>query len=413
MTNCRLLLKSGGPLLAALLPLAGYAAAQPPAPTFTTLYSGLNCANPVALGRGGVLYGTIYNFGNPSQAYSLTPPVSAGSPWTYTVILDNDGFSPDGAFAIGGSGVLYGVDKMGGNSFCGSGCGVVYSLTPPASPGGAWVRSTIFTFGTYTSPSGVVIGPGGVLYGSVTYPPGGVFSLTPPASPGSPWTYNQLYTFTNGSDGADPSAVTVGSDGVLYGTTGQGGLRGVGCVSGCGTVFALAPPASSGGSWTITVLHSFEGGSGDPYAGIGPSPLAIGEGGVLYGTVANDGNTSCTTFPGGCGTVFAVHPPSSPGGSWGFKTIYSFTGGNDGANPSGGVVIAENGELFGTASQGGASGYGTIFSLTPPKTPLASWTEAPLYSFPGSPGNPGSGVVLGAAGTLYGVTSSTVFSLTR
>src|ERR1035438_6324042 len=132
-------------------------------------------------------------------------------------------------------------------------------------------------------------------------------------------------------------------------------------------------------------------GSGDPYAGIGPSPLAIGEGGVLYGTVANDGNTSCTTFPGGCGTVFAVHPPSSPGGSWGFKTIYSFTGGNDGANPSGGVVIAENGELFGTASQGGASGYGTIFSLTPPKTPLASWTEAPLYSFPGSPGNPGSG----------------------
>src|ERR1039457_1559959 len=77
-------------------------------------------------------------------------------------------------------------------------------------------------------PNGLVIGGGGVLYGT-TNAGGGIgqaYSLTPPASPGAAWTYAQLYSFTGGSGGA-----------------------------GYGTVFALAPPASPGGSWTIAVLY--------------------------------------------------------------------------------------------------------------------------------------------------------------
>jgi hypothetical protein len=414
MTTRGLLLKTGGPLPAALLLLAGYASAQPPAPTFTTLASGLDGPNPLEIGKGGVLYGSIFDAENPSQAFSLTPPASPGSPWTYTVILGNDGFSPVGAFAMGGGGTLYGVDKTGGSSNCEKGCGLIYSVTPPVSPGGAWTRRTIFPFYDYLYASGVALGPAGVLYGPGNGSPGSLFSLTPPASPGSPWTYNQIYTFTGTSDGTGISVVTISSEGVLYGTTGQGGLMGVGCLYGCGTVFALAPPESSGGSWTLTVLHSFESGSGDHYPDIGPSPLALSASGALYGTLAYGGNTSCTTFPGGCGSVFVVDPPSSPGGPWGFRTIYSFTGGNDGGNPSGGLVIASNGDLIGTASQAGAAGYGTIFALTPPTSSGGAWTETTLYSFPaGSPGNPGSGVIFGPAGALYGVTASTVFSLTR
>src|ERR1039457_976505 len=50
-------------------------------------------------------------------------------------------------------------------------------------------------------PAGVVVGAGGMLYGSTTYGHGTLFSLTPPASPGAAWTYAQLYSFTGGSGG--------------------------------------------------------------------------------------------------------------------------------------------------------------------------------------------------------------------
>jgi len=100
---------------------------------------------------------------------------------------------------------------------------------------------------------GVAIGPDGVLYGTSTYGGtsgyGTVFSLTPPASPSGAWTETVLYSFTGGSDGASSGAgVAVGSGPsghpVLYGTTAFGG-EGSCTVQfqppGCGTVFSLKP----------------------------------------------------------------------------------------------------------------------------------------------------------------------------
>src|ERR1022692_4688674 len=103
---------------------------------------------------------------------------------------------------------------------------------------------TLTTLATFTSapdgsdPSGVVVGSGGVLYG-VTQSGGSknngtVFSLTPPKSTGGPWTETLLYNFTGGTDGGSPTGVVIGNEGVLYGTTQYGG----------GTVFSLTPPAS-------------------------------------------------------------------------------------------------------------------------------------------------------------------------
>ena len=349
MTTPRLLHTTGGPLLTALLLLTGYASAQPPPLTLTLLCEGLADPNGLVIGSGGVLYGTTNAGGGIGQAYSLTPPVSPGAPWTYTVLHNfagPDGALPTGVLAIGRGGVLYGVTHLGGGGNCyPEGCGVVYALIPPASSGGTWSFRVPYRFMTDASsrPAGVVVGAGGVLYGSTTYGHGTLFSLTPPASPGGAWTYAQLYSFTGGSGGA-----------------------------GYGTVFALAPPASPGGSWTIAVLYRFTGGS----SGVSPSGVVIGKDGVLYGVMAQGGNPSCsTTYLSGCGTVFAVAPPSSPGGPWVFRTLYSFTGGNDGSNPSG-VVIGKNGGLVGTASLGGPSVYnGTVFSLTPPDSPGGSWTE--------------------------------------
>ena len=89
---------------------------------------------------------------------------------------------------------------------------------------------TLTTLATFTSapsdgiePSGVVIGPGGVLYGTTqtggSTNNGTVFSLTPPASPGGAWTEVVLYNFTGGADGKWPAGVVIGSGGVLYGAT--------------------------------------------------------------------------------------------------------------------------------------------------------------------------------------------------
>ena len=145
--------------------------------------------------------------------------------------------------------------------------------------------------------AGVAIGANGALYGATssggTSNQGTVFQLRPPASPGGAWTETVLHDFT-GSDGANPQAagVVIGKAGPLYGTTVQGGA------SNAGTVFFFTPPATPGGAWTETVLHSFKGGDdgANPVAG-----LVIGKNGVLYGTTSSGGTS-------GGGTVFALEP---------------------------------------------------------------------------------------------------------
>ncbi len=100
-----------------------------------------------------------------------------------------------------------------------------------------------------------------------------------------------LYTFQGGNDGANPQGPLVsGGNGMLYGTTQQGGT---GCCftdGGCGTVFSLAPPTAPGGSWTETVLYRFTGG-GD--GSLPESGVLLGKDGALYGTAANGGATAC------------------------------------------------------------------------------------------------------------------------
>jgi len=87
-------------------------------------------------------------------------------------------------------------------------------------------------------------------------------------------TLTVLYSFTGGADGGRPtSGVTVGSGGVLYGTAYNDGTYGY------GTVFSLTPPASAGGAWTYTVLHSFGSGNDGQYPDSG---VAIGQ--VEYST---------------------------------------------------------------------------------------------------------------------------------
>jgi uncharacterized repeat protein (TIGR03803 family) len=159
----------------------------------------------------------------------------------------------------------------------------------------------LYGFGTHANDgslpqAGLVIGPTGVLYGTTEYaggPPtlGTVFSLSPPALPDEPMVETVLHAFT-GPDGANPaSTLVLAPNGARYGTTEYGGANGL------GVVFELAPPASPGGSWTETVLHSFAGLAD----GESPNGLALGPDGTLYGTTNLGGASNY-------GTVFSLTP---------------------------------------------------------------------------------------------------------
>ncbi len=151
---------------------------------------------------------------------------------------------------------------------------------------------------------------------------------------------------------------------------------------------------------TYSVLHSFTGGADGafPY-----DALAVGPGGVLYGTAAGGGTYSN-------GTVFQLKQVHS---TWIFSPLYEFTGGSDGSKPIGGVVFGPHGALYGTTQLGGAYGDGVVFALQPPSTFCRStscpWNETLLHTFTGSPDgfNPWTeNLVFDAAGNIYGTTGN-------
>src|SRR6266568_2687315 len=157
-------------------------------------------------------------------------------------------------------------------------------------------------------------------------------------------TETVLHSFT-GPDGAFPEAGLVRDKmGNFYGTTSGGGP------SRSGTVFKLDTTGAE------TVLHSFTGGAdgANPVAG-----LVRDKEGNLYGTTVQGGNLSCNAAPSGCGVVFKIDTTGTE------TVLHSFTGGADGAILYGGLVRDKAGNLYGTTSNGGASGVGTVFKITP------------------------------------------------
>jgi len=222
---------------------------------------------------------------------------------------------------------------------------------------------------------------GTTLYGGA-YGCGTVFQLAPAAN--GTWTEAVLYSFcSGGTDGAYPYASLIfDAAGNLYGTTEWGGAYG------CGTVFRLAPAAN--GTWTEAVLYSFGNGTD------GQNPLA----GLIFDAA---GNLFGTTYGGGAyrvGTVFELAPGTN--GKWTEKVLHSF--GKDGFSPVASLIFDPAGHLYGTTSDGGFYGWGTVFQLT--SGARGKWTEKVLHSFGnGNDGHePYAGLTLDAAGNLYGTT---------
>lgn len=366
------------------------------AQTFTLLhsFSGTDGKNPYAgliQSTGGFLFGTTNQGGTNGDGTVF----KIGTAGTLTTLYSFCSLSScaDGTFPRGGlvqalNGSFYGT-TAGGGPF--SSPGTVFKVTN---------TGTLTTLHTFCALSGCADGEtplGGLvqafnagLYGTTNaggaHSGGTVFDITPTG------TLTTLYSFCSLSGCADGSAPESGliqaTDKNLYGTTFGGGT-----FSYYGTVLKITPTG------TFTSLHSFDGTDGDEPVG----GLVQGLDGNFYGTTQTDG-----TF--GYGTVFKI----TSGGT--LTVLYNFcslTFCADGGFPQGSLVQGTDGNFYGTTFNGGASGDGTVFSITP------TGTLTTLHSFVGTDGNqPWGGLVQDTNGTFYGTTYSggasndgTIFSL--
>ena len=398
-------------------------------------FNGANGKGPVAaltLDAAGNLYGTTPSGGTNGNGtvFKLTP--TSNGQWKQSVLYAFDTshhpkgpWGPFSGVTFDSVGNLYGTTYYGGastgGSYCPTGCGTVFKLTP--TPTGPWKASILHSFTGRKDGgnpnAGVVFDAQGNLYGAALSGgttsgdcPNGcgvVFKVTLSAK--GLWTESVLHSFTGGrvnGDGAGPYATLIADKaGNLYGTTLGGGTStgSLICPSGCGTTFQLSPLTI--GNWNYSVIHSFVGGKED---GAGPvAGVIVDMAGNLYGATAGGGAQAA-------GAIFELTPGSS---GWTSMLLYSFHGLADGSTPDAPVVLDTAGNLYGTVVQNGSYGMGAVFELTPSGS--GTWTETVLLSFQGTHGSsPWAGLVLDAKGNLYGTTEfggsasdGIVFEVTR
>ena len=223
--------------------------------------------------------------------------------------------------------------------------------------------------------AGLLLDSLGNLYGTASqggqFGQGTVFQLSPSGQ------FTVLYTFQHGGDGNIPYGTLISdSQGNLYGTTVYGGGFGV------GTVFEINITTH-----VETVLHAFTGGTdgGIPLAGLVRDAL-----GNSYGVAAGGGDHTCN-----CGVVFKIDPQGR------YSVLHTMEQ-SDGAGQRGSLIIDAAGNLYGTASSGGATGNGTVFKVD------QTGTLTVLYSFLGGQDGraPYASLARDASGNLFGTTSA-------
>ncbi len=392
---------STGPRLAGvLLAVAGWSLADAPAQAQLTgeavtlrSFNGINgqqAEYALTPGNDGNYYGvTQYGGTNSNGAFFRLAPDG-----TLTLLhsfnSNADGTTPECTLALANDGNFYGTTFSGGPS---SGSGMVFQATPDGTV------TVLHTFGGsdtidgYNPVGGVVQGSDGKLYGTTSSGgnnnDGTVFQL------GLDGTFVSLHAFNFHQTGAGPydprSPLVQGSDGNFYGVA-DGGDNAV------GAIYQLTP----GG--TVTTIHSFS--KTDGYAPTGR--LVEGSSGVFYGVTSSGGGASGN----GYGTIFKVTSAGQ------LTTLHAFTGSsNEGYQPFAGLVLASDGNFYGTTRSGGAHGGGSVFQCTP------AGVTTNLYSFNGNTSTGGTspygGLVQAADGSFYGLTQSggasnygTVYQLT-
>jgi uncharacterized repeat protein (TIGR03803 family) len=189
------------------------------------------------------------------------------------------------------------------------------------------------------SEGGLAMDSAGNIYAATEGAPGDCGAVVELSPSQSGWTETTIHTF-EGDDGCSLAATPIlDQAGNLYAITGVGGINDSG---------TLVEFTYTNGGWSESVRHAFS----PENAGV-KYGFATDSAGNFYGTTVTGGN--------GSGTVFKLTPS---GNLYTESTLYVFTNQDDGNSPAG-IVLDPSGNLFGTASEGGAYGHGTFWEITP------------------------------------------------
>jgi len=296
------------------------------------------------------------------------------------------------------TGLLAGVSCVAGAvllSACSGSGGSSSGSTTPTPPTNGVTLTTLHAFGAtsidaHAPNSPLILGSDGNFYG-VTYS-GGANDLGALFKFSPAGVETVVYSFgASSSDGTQPASVIQGTDGNFYGTTVTGGSYGTGS---CAAALTDCVP----GDGTIFKFNPTTGVETVLYSFGAISTDGINPNGNLL--LASDGNFYGTTGAGGANSNGAVFKVSTSG----IETLlYSFGSGSstDAKTPSAGLIQGSNGELYGTTTLGGAHGSGAVFQIS------TGGIESVLYSF-GNATNDGStpyaALLQGSDGNLYGTT---------
>ncbi|MGM9489978.1 choice-of-anchor tandem repeat GloVer-containing protein [Ideonella sp. YS5] len=352
----------------------------------------------------------VLTFGGPGTAGADPwPRERHGVLGSYRVVHDFDASidrpgGPVGTSLIGPNGLYYGVSSNGGPTSEGT----IYRMNADGS------ITTLHVFDTATGRDpgrGLTLGGDGQFYGTTTE--GGPYHYGVVYRMSADGTYTVLHAFddTPGGGRHPNTRLVEGPDGNFYGTTAGGGTH-----HGHGTFFRITPAGQ------LTTLYSFRNdGQHEPYTS---SDFCFGPDGAIYAMgrnaafrVAMDGSSAemrrfspekhgFLGLPGLIrGTDGHLYGAMTEGGPRQGGTVFrlsldgeltilhAFTGPNDpeyagqAYRPTGPLMQAADGALYGTLTFGGKWGYGGAFRVVPghglqPLADFAGWgqsdTEGPI-----------------------------------
>lgn len=335
---------------------------------------------------GALTSGTVFEIVKTGSGYASAP----------TTLVD---FTLAGGGAYPESGLIADAD---GNLFgTTSSSGGVFEIAKTDSG----YASTATILAPINSSAGLIADANGNLFGT-TYSGGAnglgtVFEIAKTAS-GYSSVPTILVSFNAGTGNEPYSSLIADANGNLFGTTTHGGANGL------GTVFEIVKTADGYAS-TPNVLASASRGGAGINSGIGQlqGSLIADADGNLFGATSTGGEF-------GTGAVFEIAKTAN---GYATPTILVAFRGVSGVNPTGGLIVDANGNLFGTTYAGGTSGYGTAFEIAKTANGYAA-TPTTLVNFTSSNAHPSNTLIADSDGNLFGTTVGgavnygTVFEIT-
>ena len=360
---------------------------------------------PLTLGADGNFYGAT-NLDGPTglgAVYRVTPAGALTVLAGFTSPDEQDGTEPTGVL-LGGDGNLYGATQYAGNGDAGT----VFQV----APGGALTTIHLFQAGGFYCKAALAQFPDGNFYG-VTQQGGAtddgtIFGVTPDGTIGT------VHDFNAATEGKAPGTrLTPDGSGNFFGTCDLEGINGGGCFFEVSLASGQASGARGQNKPVAQVTFDGDVAFRVVFDNESPPPIwndplidqlkdrdfakfvisgELNQGGFEDYNVMPDADSPQARTAAASADADTFSAPTS---------LYQFTGGADGAGPRGAAVVGSDGNYYGVTAFGGVSGMGTVFRLTPDGT----LTTLHAFAGTGDGAEPQAGLVLASDGNFYGTTS--------